>query len=225
MTEAICVMSGGLDSTVLLYKLIDEGFTVKAISYDYAQKHQIELAYAKTTCDNLGVPHKILDITSIVDIFKGSALTDNIEVPDGHYESDNMKVTVVPNRNSIFLNLAMAYGISHKIYNIAYAAHAGDHAIYPDTRPVFVEKIQALAEVVDYEPLKIMAPFLHIHKEDIVKLGVELGVDFKNTWSCYKGRQLHCGQCGTCAERIESFKLAGIIDPIEYEIDIDWKEV
>ena len=217
MKKIICVFSGGLDSTVLLYKLVNEGYDVTAVSFNYGQRHTKELEYAAKTCGNLNVKHKLIDISSIVDIFAGSALTDAVDVPAGHYEEESMKVTVVPNRNSIFLNLAMAYGIGKRIYNLSYGAHAGDHEIYPDTRPAFVEAFNKLAKTVDYEPIDVITPFLNIRKEDIVKEGARLGVPFNNTWSCYSGGKIHCGVCGTCTERKEAFQLAGIEDPTEYE--------
>ena len=216
MTKALVILSGGIDSTVLLYDLIDQGYDVEAITFHYGQKHSKEISSAKATCAILDIPQKIVRLEGIEDLIHGSALIGDKDIPEGHYEDESMKSTVVANRNSIFINLAMAYAITKKIRTIAYGAHAGDHAIYPDCRPVFVERIQALAEVVDYDPLNIIVPYLHWKKQDIVKKGAELGVDFDYTWSCYKGQRLHCGRCGTCVERIEAFKLAGVEDPTKY---------
>lgn len=225
MTDAIVViLSGGIDSTVLTYDLVHQGYSVNAISFNYGQKHSIELYTAARTCRKLGIPQKTVWIETIKELMYSPVLTGDDEVPEGHYEDASMKSTVVANRNSILINLAMAYAITENISTIAYGAHAGDHFIYPDCRPIFVERIQALAEVVHYTPLKIVAPFLHMNKKDIVKRGVELGVNFRDTWSCYKGGKIHCGKCGTCTERIEAFKLNNYKDPLEYEIDIDWEK-
>ena len=357
MKKIICVFSGGLDSTVLLYKLFDEGYDVTAVSFNYGQRHTKELEYAAKTCRILDVKHKIIDISSIVDIFAGSALTDDVDVPAGHYEEESMKVTVVPNRNSIFLNLALAYALSQDYTKVFYGAHAGDHFIYNDcrepfqtimndlfyiwsddnrgslspewvkaffeaegcfthtsykqimyhrktrkrigtcrnvTKPVcvFTQKDKPLLEEIkkffygygsiqksgsngvyeyrmsgqtcrlmvdlfkngfkthhkaaqfkrwytEFKPyltgkiqydskqytdrkyyiqdIELNNPFNQWSKSDIVKEGAQLEVPFVNTWSCYKGGDIHCGVCGTCTERKEAFKLAGIKDPTEYE--------
>jgi len=211
--NTIVVLSGGVDSTTLLYKLIKEGNQVKAISFDYGQKHKKELEYAKKTCDLLGVEHKIIDLSSLKDILK-SSLTSDKEIPEGDYGNENMQQTVVPNRNMIMLSVAMGYAISEEYEAVSYAAHAGDHEIYPDCRPIFVEKISDLARVVDYEPIKIMTPFIFISKAEIVKQGIELNVPYENTWSCYKGEEEPCGKCGTCVERAEAFALNNIKDPL-----------
>lgn len=219
MNEAICMLSGGVDSTTLLYAMFKEFRHVEAISFNYGQRHVKELLMAKRTCDKLGIEHLILDMSKMCEfLFVGNALTDNVEVPEGHYEDETMRATVVPNRNSIMINLAMAYGISKNIRIVGYAAHCGDHAIYPDCRPAFLKAIRALASVVDYEPVIVFAPFMNISKVEIVKLGVGLGVDYSLTWSCYKGGDKSCGKCGTCIERKEAFAGAGIEDPLEYEV-------
>jgi 7-cyano-7-deazaguanine synthase len=214
--KCVVILSGGLDSTVLLYTIIAEGLDPEAITFSYGQRHRREIDYARKTCEDLRVPHNVLYLDSLAPIFIGSSLTDEIDVPEGHYQDESMKSTVVPNRNSIMINLAMAYAIGRKIKYVAYGAHAGDHAIYPDCRPIFVERIQKLAEVVDYNPLYIKVPFLIYKKEDIVRIGQGLKVPFANTYSCYKGGEIHCGVCGTCTERKEAFKNAGVEDPTEY---------
>jgi len=214
--KTLVVLSGGIDSTVLTYDYINAGRDVYAISFDYGQRHNKELECAAITCEKLGIPQKIVDITEIKDIMYSSALTGNGTVPEGHYEDASMKSTVVANRNSILINLAMAYAITQDINRVAYAAHGGDHAIYPDCRPEFVLALKALAAKVHYTPIYIEAPYLMWRKEDIVKRGIELKVPFIDTWSCYKGDKLHCGKCGTCVERLEAFKLNNIKDPVKY---------
>ena len=214
--KVLCILSGGIDSTVLLYDLIAQDYDVSAITFNYGQRHAKEIQYAIKTCTELGVKHKIGPISQIRQLLYGSSLTGGKPVPEGHYEDVSMKQTVVANRNSILINLAMAWAISKNIPTIAYGAHGGDHEIYPDCREIFVEKINDLAKVVHYWPLEVIAPYLTKRKEDIVKLGVGLDVPFENTWSCYKGGMYHCARCGTCTERKEAFKLAGVEDPTIY---------
>lgn len=215
--KAVIILSGGVDSTTLLYKLVRENYEVYALSFNYGQRHNKELEMAKKTCEKLGVNHKIVDISSIKELLKGNALTDNIEVPEGHYNKKNMKITVVPNRNMIFLSLAIAYAINIGVEKVYYAPHSGDHAIYPDCRPEFIETMKKVAKLCDWKKIEIETPFINIDKGDIVMLGKELGVDYSLTWSCYKGGEKPCGKCGTCIERKEAFEKAGIKDPLEYE--------
>lgn len=217
MKKAICILSGGVDSTTLVYKLIKEGFKVEAITFFYGQKHDKEILSSMDTCSKLGILQEIVDISSVFKGIGGSALTDGTPIPHGHYEEESMKSTVVPNRNSILLNIAMAYAISKDIQIVAYGAHAGDHAIYPDCRPEFLEKIKELAKVVDYKPIDIFAPFINKSKSEIVKQGIDLKVDYSLTWTCYEGKKLACGKCGSCVERLEAFKDNKIKDPIEYK--------
>ena len=211
------VLSGGLDSTVLTYKLLAEGLSVRAVSICYGQRHQRELSYAARTTRKLGIPWRMIDLSVLKDIFgKSSQTSNNVTVPHGHYEEEVMKLTVVPNRNMILLAVAAGWAIGRGDEAIAYAAHAGDHAIYPDCRPVFVDAMVRALQLCHYEPVILLAPFLGITKADIVKLGDSLGVPFAETWSCYEGGERHCGLCGTCVERKEAFVLAGMVDPTEY---------
>lgn len=220
--KAVIIISGGLDSTTLLYKTVNEGFDIFALSFDYGQRHKKELDYAKKICTDLKVNHKIVNITSINNLLKGSALTsEKVEVPEGHYSDISMRSTVVPNRNAIMLSLAYGYAVSCKAEIVSFAAHAGDHPIYPDCRPSFVEafdKMEKIANEGYSDPkLRLEAPFINISKAEIIKIGSKLKVPYKNTWSCYKGGEKHCGKCGTCVERREAFKLAGVDDPTQYE--------
>lgn len=215
--KKICIISGGLDSTVLLFKEIAAGHEVRALSVDYGQKHKVELDYAKSICEQLQVPHEIADLTSITKLLGGSSQTDvNIQVPDGHYAEETMKITVVPNRNMIMLSVAAGWAISTGSKAVCYGAHAGDHAQYADCRQVFIDELKKSLALCDFTPIELEAPFANISKSDIVKLGAELKVPFEKTWSCYKGGDKHCGVCGTCYERREAFELAGINDPTEY---------
>ena len=212
-------MSGGMDSTTLLYQLLDEGREVKCISFNYGQRHKKELDYARGTCETvLGVPFLVCDVSGVKELMKGSSQTDDsVAVPHGHYEEENMKKTVVPNRNMIMLSMAAAYAISSSYDSICYAAHAGDHAVYPDCRVEFVEAMRMAMDLCDWNKVSIYAPYLSKRKEDIAAIGDKLGVPWETTWSCYEGEDLHCGKCGTCQERIEAFKLSNLKDPTEYK--------
>ncbi|WP_370931968.1 7-cyano-7-deazaguanine synthase QueC [Bartonella sp. DGB1] len=223
-TFVIC--SGGLDSVSLAYKIAHEQNLVGLISFDYGQKHSKELHYAKICADNLKVPHILLDISHAGKQLSGSALTDNIAVPDGYYTQENMKVTVVPNRNAIMLAFAFGIASANKADAVALAVHGGDHFIYPDCRPEFIEsfaKMQQLA-LAGYSDIKLLAPYVHLTKYDIVADGNKYNTPFINTWSCYKGGDNHCGRCGTCVERQEAFYLANVIDPTFYEDKNYWRE-
>ena len=222
-----------MDSSVLLYQLVNAGVEVKTISIDYGQRHKKEIQLAREMANSLGIEHQVADLTPITHLLAGSALTSpEIEVPEGHYAEDNMKATVVPNRNMILLAVATGWAVSQKFDQVAYAAHSGDHAIYPDCRTEFAEAMEKAIELADWHGVKLERPFVDITKADIVKIGHDLGVPFEKTWSCYKGEDLHCGKCGTCVERREAFHLAGVEDPTEYAPDApsvdemvanDWK--
>jgi 7-cyano-7-deazaguanine synthase len=207
--KTILVYSGGMDSTTLLYKLCADGDKVLCLSFNYGQRHKKELLAAQKICRKLKVPHKIVDITAMKSLMSGSALTSNIQVPEGHYQAKNMKSTVVPNRNMIFLSLAIAQAVSLKFDCVAIAVHAGDHAIYPDCRPEFIKKMNAVSRIANYEKIKIHAPFLNLTKKQIAKIGGKLKVPFGETWTCYKGLSKPCGKCGACVERQEA--LLGLI--------------
>ncbi len=216
--KAIVVHSGGLDSTVLLYFLIHQGFSVKSLSIDYGQRHKKELHYAQAICSALDVEHRIADVSGISSLLQGNSLTSSeIAVPEGHYTEENMKLTVVPNRNMILLSVAVGWGVSEKAHFVAYAAHSGDHTIYPDCREEFASALNSAIKLCDWHPIELYRPFVHKTKGDLVTLGTQLGLPFEKTWSCYKGGALHCGVCGTCVERREAFHLAGLPDPTGYE--------
>ena len=217
MNKAVIILSGGLDSTTLLYDLYAQGKDVHAISFDYGQRHTKEIEMAKKTCEKLGVEHTVVDLSELGGILANNALTGEIEMPEGHYADESMKLTVVPNRNMIMLSVAIGYAINIGSNHVYYGAHAGDHAIYPDCRPVFVQAIQTVAEVCHYDPVHVHAPYLYMGKDEIVARGLSLGLDYSTTWTCYKGMDKACGKCGSCVERLEAFALNGVKDPIEYE--------
>lgn len=219
--KVVAVVSGGLDSTVLVHHLRDLGLEVAMISFDYGQRHRKELEFAKQTAKRFALDHEIVDLTNVTNLISRSVLTDHSrDVPDGHYAEQTMRQTVVPNRNAIMLNIAAGWAITLGAKSIATAIHAGDHYIYPDCRPAFREKISEMLRVANEgfidQFFTVRAPFVNSSKGDIVKLGDALGVDWGETWSCYKGGEKHCGSCGTCFERREAFAEAGVEDPTEY---------
>lgn len=218
MTDTVVVIySGGMDSYTLLHLARARGFKVHALSFNYGQRHVRELECAASVADSLGIPHKVIDIRAMNEVMSGSALTSGIEVPEGHYEEDSMKATVVPNRNMILLSLATGYAVTVGAGAVWYGAHGGDHAIYPDCRPEFVEKMDSVCRVANYEPVAIEAPFMALDKGEILAEGLKLGLDYRQTWTCYNGRARACGRCGSCVERLEAFAAQGVTDPLDYE--------
>lgn len=215
--KTVLIYSGGLDSTVLLFHLLGTGDEVHALSVDYGQRHRKELSAAASICAQAGVEHRIADLSSIRDLLGGSSLTaSDIPVPEGHYEEESMKATVVPNRNMIMLSVATGWAISLKADSVTYGAHSGDHAIYPDCRKEFADAMDAAIHLADWHQISLNRPFVGKTKAEIVALGYDLKVPFEQTWSCYKGEDIHCGRCGTCVERKEAFQLAGVDDPTQY---------
>lgn len=216
MKKTVVLLSGGLDSVTLAFCLRQDR-KILPISFNYGQRHSRELTSSQGFAQLLNVPWKLVDLTDVTQLMRGSSQTDaSIEVPEGHYAHESMKLTVVPNRNMIMLAVAGAYAVSEGADSIAFAAHAGDHAIYPDCRPDFVNAMQVAFHLANYHPVLLEAPFLNKTKGDIVKLGTLLDVPYELTWSCYKGADKHCGKCGTCVERIEAFQQAGVKDPTNY---------
>lgn len=216
--KVVVIYSGGMDSFTVLHKAIQQGLTPYALTFDYGQRHIKEIEVAKSVCNELGINHKVIDISAINQLIGGSSLTDSsIDVAQGHYQEENMLSTVVPNRNMILLSLAIGYAVSIKAEQVYYGAHSGDHAIYPDCRPEFVEKMNDVAAIANYEKTEILSPYLNSDKIGILKDGLKMGLDYSKTWTCYNGREKSCGLCGSCVERLEAFAKNGITDPLEYE--------
>ncbi|PYF84724.1 preQ(0) biosynthesis protein QueC [Marinomonas alcarazii] len=216
--KAVVVYSGGMDSFTVLNTAIQNGLDVYALSFNYGQKHSKELEVAARVCNELGVTHKVVDITAINSLMANSSLTSDAEIPEGHYEDDNMKSTVVPNRNMVLLSMAIAYAVSLEAGKVYYGAHSGDHHIYPDCRPEFVEAMNAVSKIANYQSVEIVTPFLHSSKGEILKAGLEMNLNYANTWTCYNGREKSCGKCGACYERLEAFAEQGTTDPLDYEV-------
>ena len=212
--RAVIIYSGGLDSTTLLYWIISQGYEVSALSIEYGQKHKKEIEFAKAHCKKLGIPHRIINLDSLNPIFNKSSLIGSDNIADGSYAEENMSSTVVANRNMIFLSIAIADAISEDADTVFYGAHGGDHDVYPDCRPAFVDAMKKAAEVCHYYPIRIETPFVNKSKAEIVRIGMDLKVDYSLTWSCYKGESEPCGTCGTCVEREEAFLKNGITDPL-----------
>ncbi|WP_416308136.1 7-cyano-7-deazaguanine synthase QueC [Neptunicella sp. SCSIO 80796] len=215
--KAVVIYSGGMDSFTVLNKVVKQGGEVHALSFNYGQKHSKELDYAANVCKSMGISHKVVDISAINFLLAGSALTDSVPMPEGHYEAENMAQTVVPNRNMILLSLAVGYAVSIDAAQVYYGAHGGDHAIYPDCRPEFVQKMNDVCAIANYEAVQIVTPYLHQSKVEILTDGLSMGLDYSQTWTCYNGREKACGKCGACQERLEAFAENGLTDPCEYE--------
>ncbi|WP_371185285.1 7-cyano-7-deazaguanine synthase QueC [Thalassotalea maritima] len=215
--NVVVIYSGGMDSFTVLNRALEDGKNVYALTFDYGQKHVKEIEYARNVCNELNIEHKVIDITAINQLLAGSSLTDSIDIPEGHYEEESMKSTVVPNRNMILLSLAVGYAVSVGASQVYYGAHSGDHAIYPDCRPEFVEKMNDVCQIANYEPVTIHSPYLLQSKIEILTDGLRMGLDYSKTWTCYNGREKACGKCGACQERLEAFSENNQTDPLAYE--------
>lgn len=214
-----CVLlSGGMDSVAAFYEVLGTHEVVACLSFDYGSKHNAkEIPFAKLHADRHGVPHHVIPLDFMNTLFKSDLLKSGGDIPDGHYAEETMKQTVVPFRNGIMLAIAAGYAESVEADGLVIAAHSGDHAIYPDCREPFMQAMGTAMEEGTYAKIKLLRPFIDTDKTGIAKRGVELGIDFSETWSCYKGGDIHCGVCGTCVERREAFILASLPDPTVYE--------
>lgn len=216
MKNSVIIVSGGMDSVTLLYDHKDE--IALGISFDYGSNHNArEIPFAKMHCERLGIKHITINLDFMHQYFKSSLLDGAEAIPEGHYADDNMKSTVVPFRNGIMLSIAIGIAESNNLDQVFIANHGGDHTIYPDCRPEFINAIDAAATAGTYNNVKVVAPYTKITKSDIARIGKKLGIDYTETWSCYKGGEVHCGKCGTCVERKEALAEAGIEDKTIYE--------
>ena len=216
MKDSIIVVSGGMDSITLLYDYKDR--IALAVSFDYGSNHNAkELPLAEMHCKRLGIPHITIPLMFMKDYFKSSLLEGAEAIPEGNYDEENMKSTVVPFRNGIMLSVACGLAETHHLKHVMMANHSGDHTIYPDCRPGFVSSMSAAMQAGTYDGVDIVAPYTNITKADIARIGKRLGIDYSETWSCYKGDEHHCGKCGTCRERREALAEAGIDDTTVYD--------
>lgn len=215
--KVIVLVSGGMDSVAALYDANEEHEVVGTVSFDYGSKHNHkEIPLARHHSKKLGVPHQVISLGFVNEMFSSDLLQSGGDIPEGHYEESNMKATVVPFRNGIMLSIAAGFAESREAEGLVIAAHSGDHAVYPDCREEFMQSMGDAIRLGTYADIHLIRPFIDVRKEDIAARGHELGVDFSQTWSCYKGGDIHCGKCGTCVERREAFQIAGLEDPTEY---------
>lgn len=216
MKDSIIILSGGMDSVTMLYEYKER--IAMAVTFNYGSKHnEKEIAFARKHCERLGIKHIIIPLGFMQQYFKSSLLIGGEEIPEGHYQDDNMKSTVVPFRNGIMLSIAAGLAESNGLKHVMLANHSGDHAIYPDCRPEFVTAMSAAISNGTYDGVTVFAPYTGITKTEIARRGAAIGIDYSETWSCYKGGEKHCGKCGTCTERKEALRDAGITDTTEYE--------
>ena len=216
MKDSVIILSGGMDSVTMLHEFKNK--IALAVSFNYGSNHnEKEIGYAKMHCEKLNIEHIVINLDFISKYFQSSLLQGAEAIPEGHYQDENMKSTVVPFRNGIMLSIACGIAESRGLKFIMIANHGGDHAIYPDCREEFINSMSYAMENGTYEKVSLFAPYTNISKTDIARHGKELGIDYTETWSCYKGREIHCGKCGTCVERKEALRDAGIEDKTEYE--------
>ena len=217
--DSVIIYSGGLDSTTLLYE--ERERVALAVTFDYGSNHAArEIACARHHCALLGIEHVVIDLAFVKQYFSSSLLSGADAIPDGNYDDENIHSTVVPFRNGIMLSIACGLAESRGLKRVLIANHGGDHAIYPDCRPQFVAAMDAAMQAGTYEGVTLVAPYTDISKADIVRRGTQLGIDYGETYSCYRGGDHHCGTCGTCTERREAFREAGIPDPTAYEVEL-----
>ena len=216
MKDAVIVLSGGMDSVTMLYDYKD--IIAVAVSFDYGSNHnKREIALASDHCKALGIEHIIIPLDFMGQYFKSSLLEGAEAIPEGHYTDENMKSTVVPFRNGIMLSVACGLAESRSLKRVMMANHAGDHAIYPDCREGFVKAMDEAMKQGTYDGVHILAPYTNLTKGEIALIGKRIGVDYRKTYSCYKGGAKHCGVCGTCVERMEALTYAGIPEQFDCE--------
>lgn len=216
MKDSAIILSGGMDSVTMLHDYAQR--IALAISFDYGSKHNArELPFAALHCERLGIRHIVVLLDFMPRYLTSSLLIGGDDIPEGHYDDDNMRSTVVPFRNGIMLAIAAGIAESNQLTTLMIANHAGDHTIYPDCRPEFIDAMSAAITAGTYAGLVISAPYTSITKADIARRGAALGIDYAETWSCYVGGEHHCGRCGTCTERKEALAEAGIKDNTVYD--------
>lgn len=215
--KVVVLCSGGMDSVTALHWARREHDVVAAVSFEYGAKHNArEIPWAREHAAGMGVRHELITLDFMERLFASDLLKSGGAVPDGHYEEKVMKQTVVPFRNAIMMSIAGGFAESAGAEGLVIAAHGGDHAIYPDCREDFMRAMGEALRLGTYAGIRLLRPFIAMNKGEIASAGARLGVDFRRTWSCYKGGAVHCGTCGTCVERREAFLQAGLADPTTY---------
>ncbi len=216
MRNSLIALSGGVDSTTLLYEYREE--VACAVGFDYGSKHNAqELAAAKAICRELEIPYLIIPLAFIGEYFRSDLLLSGGEMQLGDYSEENMRSTVVPFRNGIMLSILAGLAESRDLQQVLIANHFGDHAIYPDCRESFVTPMGEAITAGTSNGVKLVAPYTTLTKAEIVARGTRLGVPYGKTYSCYQGGERHCGRCGTCRERHDAFVANGLEDPTLYE--------
>ena len=217
--DTVIVLSGGMDSVTMLYEFFSD--IALAVTFNYGSNHNArEIECARLHCERLGIEHIVIPLEFMKQYFASSLLDGAEAIPEGNYDDENMKSTVVPFRNGIMLAIACGIAESNGLKRVMIANHSGDHSIYPDCRPAFVDAMSAAMKAGTYEGIEVYSPYCNIDKTEIARHGKALGIDYRETYSCYKGRETHCGTCGTCTERREALRLAGIDDKTIYESDL-----
>ena len=215
--KVVVLCSGGMDSVTALHWARSTHDVVAAVSFEYGAKHNArEIPFAAEHARIAGTRHEVIALDFVNRLFASDLLQSGGEIPEGHYEAENMKQTVVPFRNAIMLSIACGFAESLGAEGLVIAAHGGDHAVYPDCREDFMRAMGDAMRLGTYAAVKLLRPFIALNKGQIASEGARLGVDFARTWSCYKGGAIHCGNCGTCVERREAFAQAGVPDPTVY---------
>ena len=218
MTKAIISLSGGMDSATVLAEAISQGRACMGVGFYYGSKHnQYENAMAQKLANHYSIPYQLLNLEGVMKGFKSSLMLDGGDIPEGHYENENMSETVVPARNIIFISILAGVAWSNSADEVWVGIHAGDHAIYPDCRPPFALAMNDAICMGTGGKVVLKHPFLHATKTQILQIGIKLRVPHHLTRTCYKNQEKACGVCGSCRERLEAFSLNGIKDPIEYE--------
>lgn len=215
--KVVVLCSGGMDSVTALHWARKAHEVSAVVTFDYGAKHNHrEIPFAVAQAKLAGAPQAIIPLGFIGDYFKSDLLKSGGAIPEGHYADENMRRTVVPFRNGIMLAVAGGFAESREAEGLVIAAHGGDHTIYPDCREDFMRGMGNALRFGTYAAVQLLRPFIELTKAQIVTEGMGLGVDFAQTWSCYKGGEVHCGRCGTCVERREAFLQAGVADPTVY---------
>lgn len=216
MSKIIAVVSGGIDSVVMAHHLAERGHRLHVLSIDYGQRHDKELAFARAAAERLGFPYEQADLSAVKSVFRGSSLTDRaVDVPRvGSPTTGNPNI--VPNRNALLLSVAFALSVVEDADAVAFGVMADD--VGPsDTSPEFLARFLAMERVATARPdLDLLAPLIELRKTGVVSLGEELGVPWEQTWTCFRGEELHCGVCAACVERRGAFEELGVKDPTEY---------
>lgn len=214
--DTLMVVSGGMDSTTMLYEYADR--IALAVTFNYGSNHNArEIECARYNCRRLGIELVEVDMPFVAQLFESSLLSGADAIPEGNYDDENMRSTVVPFRNGIMLAVAAGLAESRGLRHLMMANHSGDHAIYPDCRSGFVNAMSKAIAEGTYEHIDLITPYTNLNKADIARIGGKLGIDYAHTYSCYKGREHHCGRCGTCTERRQAFADAGLDDPTIYD--------